>query len=384
MLNSLTEYELKGLESYHNLADGHAYHSLSESFSPIVEKISNIWNFTNNTPVIEAERKFKFNFSELIDSQALNSLTNFRISPTASNSIDIIAAFLKINFPRVLLIEPTFDNLAQLLRRRGCDLIPLHEDKLLSLESYEELTELLDEFDFDCVFLVNPNNPTGNVLNKDLFCNLLEYCESRSKFVTVDTTFRLFGKEVFDEYKYLQQFKVDFCVIEDTGKTWPTHDMKASMMCFSDGYRNQINEIYDEIYLCHSRFTMGLFCEIFEYTNKVSIKKAIHDPILARKKLVKNCMKTLPFEIQTNNTDSILPLEWLSYDKNLGVTNGLELADTLSKDNLMVLPGEYFYWNKRRSNDINVRISLSRPLKVLSNSLNLLSEIYSTQSLGYI
>lgn len=82
----------------------------------------------------------------------------FSIAPTASSSIDIVAAYMASEGVRVGLITPAFDNLNLMMRRRGVDVTPVPEAEFLDLD---RLRERVVRERVGCVFLVSPNIPTG-------------------------------------------------------------------------------------------------------------------------------------------------------------------------------------------------------------------------------
>ncbi len=181
MLRQLTDYELLGIKGHYNLSDGHAYHDINEIFPGFPAQLPEIWRDSELTKVNIAEQRFKNAFAKLINSETLKHSHCYKISPTSSNSIDLVAAYLAVEAPRVLLVEPTFDNLALLLRRRGCVLQSIDEARFRYSYNALDLVSLLDAFHFDTLFLVNPNNPTGTTIGPEHLTLIAEYCAQRKK-----------------------------------------------------------------------------------------------------------------------------------------------------------------------------------------------------------
>ncbi len=359
MLNQLTDYELVGLRGGHNLSDGHAYHDINESFPGFPLYLPDIWKDSESTKVNVAEQRFKTAFAKLIGSESLASNSNVKVSPTASNSIDLVAAYLAIKSPRIVLVSPTFDNLALLLRRRGCELQQIEDSYFKTTSNAPKLFTKLDSLTFDTLFLVNPNNPTGTVISKEYMSRIGEYCADRQITLVLDTTFRLYANELYDERMILERSGCDYFVIEDTGKTWPTHDMKASLISYSINHVSLFELIYDEVYLCHSRFTMLVFEKLFEQTFSQGIAKSIHDPVNARHSYLISRMNNSITAPITDRISACLPLEWFQI-KSENVTD-LDFVEYLATKDVHVLPGRFFYWEQNSAPPCTAfRVSLSR------------------------
>ncbi len=88
---------------------------------------------------------------------------------------------------RALLIAPTFSEYERALKSVGCE-IKYHT---LSEENNFNLTErILPELDgTDMIFLCNPNNPVGNMIDEALMDQILRECEKRDIFAVIDECF---------------------------------------------------------------------------------------------------------------------------------------------------------------------------------------------------
>lgn len=376
-MKHLTDFEIAGLEADLNLSDGHAYHSLEEIFPGVTRKLPEIWEVSENTRVSEAQRAYLAAFGQLIGSETLRTTIKNRIAPTSSNAIDIVSAFLSNHAPRVALVEPTFDNLALLLRRRGCRLQGLHEDTLITALNEDKLEKSIPPQAFDTLFLVNPNNPTGAVISEAQFTALAAYCAKHGKVLVLDATFRFYNKSRFDEYQILSNQGGQFIVIEDTGKTWPTHDMKASLMAYQTSNDHLLETVFDEIYLCHSRFALGLFTHLFNETNTCGIERIVHDPIAKRHAILDLAFEDLPFPFMIDRAKAEMPIEWIATDALGDAACSLQVDQLLRASGVHVLPGKHFYWNTPNRNINRIRISLAKPIEQVAKTVNVLSTTLS-------
>ncbi|MFI0233888.1 hypothetical protein [Streptomyces sp. NPDC017086] len=134
-MKTLTDYEQIGFLTEANLADGHAYQGLTAGQEVIVDRLGTAWRTSEAESVPESEHRYIGRYARLIGSPGLQAAPGHLILPTASNSIDLVAAYLTLTGKRVLLTCPTFDNLALILRRRGADPSPVSEREVRDGES---------------------------------------------------------------------------------------------------------------------------------------------------------------------------------------------------------------------------------------------------------
>jgi len=187
--DTLTDIEIRGLSASFSLADGHAYQDTGHHYQSIIDDLSSCWQRATQASVPEMEDNFKNSFATLIGSPTVASLSDFRICPTASNSIDIIGAFLAQSGLRTALIEPTFDNLALLLKRRGASVVSASDDGLMAAARAGSPADVLERLDVAALFLVNPNNPTGRTLEGAELEALLAYCNRTGTKLIMDNSF---------------------------------------------------------------------------------------------------------------------------------------------------------------------------------------------------
>src|SRR5713226_3163393 len=91
---SLTDFEIEGLQYSLNLADAHAYQELTAHFEGLARDLDSLWEQCLSLRIPDMEYRFRLAFAILAGSSAMKNLSFFKISPTASNSIDIVAAVL--------------------------------------------------------------------------------------------------------------------------------------------------------------------------------------------------------------------------------------------------------------------------------------------------
>lgn len=355
--NNLTELEVFGLSAKYNLADGHSYISAKEHFGSVLSELPELWGSAVEMPIPEMEVLFKNKFAEYFALDGLRRHSHFSVCPTASNSIDIVGAWARSKNYKVGLVEPTFDNLAQLLRRREVALEAIPEKVVVDPALLEELVR---DRRLDALFLVNPNNPTGVTLDAIAMSNVIDLCHRHDVILILDTSFRFCHQTNIDEYALLSDKGVSFIVLEDTGKQWPTLDTKASLLSYSEDLAADIRNIYEEIYLCCSNFSLRVIVAFIDETLKKGGLSYMHSIVMKNIEIARSELENSLVAIETVGPSSIMTVMWLNIEKT-GLSD-LELTDYLAKCDVAVLPGRYFYWNSHQVAGHNrIRIALMKP-----------------------
>lgn len=117
----------------------------------------------------------------------------------AGEIIDLSLKGLK----KVIILTPSFAEYEDSARKWGAEIV---EVKLTEEMDYDYEAILKELKLADGIILGNPNNPNGNVINRDKFMNILDYCEANCKKVIIDEAFIEFHREcslidLIKEYK---------------------------------------------------------------------------------------------------------------------------------------------------------------------------------------
>jgi aspartate/methionine/tyrosine aminotransferase len=244
IFKNLTGYEIDSLPQSYNLTDGHAFRRWSAAEEAIINRSAQLFKNNDRRRQVEIEREYVRDFSRLarqtFDEDALGYLMCF----TASMAFEIVANFLRMNRLSLALIEPCFDNLADIFQRHQIPLNPI-PDALLEAPR-DAFERALAAVDSDAICLVTPNNPTGMTLAEDNLRSLLDFCKVRRKLLILDCCFRAYlpRQLVHDQYRLVLDSGVDAVLVEDTGKTWPTSEIKAPFFAVSRA-RGLFDRLYD-------------------------------------------------------------------------------------------------------------------------------------------
>ncbi len=351
-MKNLTELEIDALEAAHNLADGHTYRSWHPSEQAVVDSAATLLRRADRSLQAEIEQEYLSTFFALSQQTFAPDVCEFFFCFTASSAIEAIANHCRIEDRSVALVEPCFDNLGDIMRRHGIDLQPLPEDLF---DSPGQLAEHLAATRPDAVFLVSPNNPTGRRLSRDGFAAAVAYCADYGATLILDACFRFYLEldEMYDQYGMLIESEIDWIVIEDTGKTWPTAEIKAPFFSVSKSLAPALGHIYSDFLLHVSPFALLLLKGFLEVSAADDLA-GVGGPILQnREELGQRIADTVLVDAGAGPTS----VAWLRIDAPLSAA---ELTQIAARGGVHILPGDRFHWNDPARGSEHVRVALAR------------------------
>ncbi|MBJ7935122.1 aminotransferase class I/II-fold pyridoxal phosphate-dependent enzyme [Bacillus thuringiensis] len=363
----MTRYEEIGLNQDYNLADGHAHQGQSETQKSIISELSTIFYESELTKQKVLEKEFQYEFYKLAGQHSAIDHPRTMLCYSASLSTDLIATYLQKKNMTVSLLQPCFDNLATILKRRNVELSPVSEDAFSSIN----LETTLDNITTDALFLTLPNNPTGFMLTQGELETVIKYCKKNNKLLIIDCTFRFYHPDSFwDQYKMLEDLGVSYFVVEDTGKTFPTQDLKCSILAASEDLYEDILELHNDILLNVSPFILNLLIKYMKDMSKEGFQSTLWDIINTNRKYLRKVLENsilVPY-----NSDTIISVEWLQIVND--DVNSLDLLEEMRNFGLGVLPGDHFYWNNPEIGERYIRIALARNPEMFKASCDVLAE----------
>lgn len=366
-MRNLTEEEVLVLPERHNLADAHAYRRFSPAEAKIIDASPDIFRRADRRRQAGIESEYLSEFFALARQSLRPADCDFFMCFTASLGLEVIANFLRLRRLKACLIEPCFDNLARILARHGV-LVGAFPDRVME-GSEAELSEHLRNITADAVFLVTPNNPTGAQLSERNLRTLVGFCKRSNKLLILDACFRFYLPEldVYDQYQILIDSAVDFFVLEDTGKTWPTLEIKAPFLVASRGIAKDVAEIYYDFLLHASPFALTLLTE-FMRTARRDGRATIRDVVARNRAILYEALAGTFLEPREATFASI---SWLRINNGL---SGVQLQRLLADAGVHILPGNQFYWSDPRQGDAFVRVALVRDLEMFTLASRTLGE----------
>jgi len=375
MFKNLTGYEIDCLPQSYNLTDGHAFRRWSAAEEAIIDQSAQLFKNNDRRQQIQIEREYIRDYSQLArqtcDEEALGYLMCF----TASMALEIVANYLRLNRLTLALIEPCFDNLADMFRRHEIPLRPV-SDTLLEAPG-DMFERALSGIDSNAICLVTPNNPTGMTLTEENLRRLVRFCNERGKLLILDNCFRAYLPRhmVYDQYRLVLEAGIDAVLIEDTGKTWPTSEIKAPFFAVSRarGLFDRIYDIYTDFLLHVSPVGIKLAHEFIRLSQQDELA-SIHEVVRVNRR---SLMDSLAGTFLTPCEHSYASVAWLRIDHPL---TAMELKQTLDEHGVFVLPGNHFFWHDRRQGEKYIRVALTRDGEMFREAAAVLGDVCRTVS----
>jgi aspartate/methionine/tyrosine aminotransferase len=367
---SLTTYELLGLHARQfNLTDAHPRYQPVASQKIILDNLTQHYQDAERTPYQELTEQFERAFYCLAkQSMPLTFERSAMLCYSASLCIQIVASYIRSKAFRVALIEPVFDNVSGILKAEEIDLVPLPEEYL----QRERIDDYLRAQQVQVVWVTLPNNPTGFTLSENAFRYLSAVCRQHGIMLVADLCFRFFSASMaWDQYAILEEAGVTYAVIEDTGKTWPTQDLKVGMLQASLDVYTALYRYYDNHILNVSPFILHILTRLIEDAQQRGLDTTVRKVILANRETVVEALKgTL---LQCQPVQSQVSVAWLKImDHAVAATSLLELC---RQRGIYALPGSNFFWHTPSLGDRFIRLSLVRDIEVMQDAMQRLRAV---------
>jgi aspartate/methionine/tyrosine aminotransferase len=178
---------------------------------------------------------------------------------------------------------------------------------------------------------------------------------------------------LYDQYGRVLEAGIDAVLVEDTGKTWPTSEIKAPFVAVSRarGLFDRIYDIYTDFLLHVSPVGIKLMHEFIRLSQQDDMASIHEVASVNRKALYDNLEGTFltPCERQ------FASVAWLRIEHSL---TGMELKQILDEHGVFVLPGNHFFWQDRRQGDKFIRVALTRDADMFREAATLLGNVCRT------
>jgi aspartate/methionine/tyrosine aminotransferase len=366
----ITQHEIEALKHEYNMSDAHTHQSQSPSQKEIVRRLPELWYEAEQSRYIDIEQKFIRTFFEFRKQPAALRNNTFLVAYSASISTAIVADYFAQKKMSIAVLEPCFDNLVDILKLSNNVLDPLPESVLF--ESEDVYTALQESVQADAIYITDPNNPTGKSLmmrGEHYWSELIRFCKDYNKLLMVDFCFSpmLYLNEEyipFDVYEMLEASGISYITLEDTGKSWPIQDMKASILKSSQDVYVDLFDISTVYLLQVSPFALRVLIEYlkdamltdFDYTRKLFLKNW------------ETARQYLQGSIATiQEPDTPAPVIWCRLPDGVDAE---EVKEFLEKNNnVHVVPGKYFFWAHPEENKHFFRLALARDAERFTQSM---------------
>lgn len=362
---SLTSYEVDALGGPFNLSDGHLRQLPSRRQSEIIASIPALFDEARRRSFEDIETEVHERFFSALGQHAAPVGTGRVLSCYASSvAIDIVARALRTRTGRVAMLHPTFDNIPDLLRGWGHELVPV------SQEQFDACSPEVFATGPGCVFVTTPNNPTGWVQTRDGLTWLAGECAIRGVILALDTSFRGFDPGAwFDSYQVLKDSGVDWIVIEDSGKLWPVQDFKAGFLAFSESDL-PLKDAFSDLILTVSPVILALIGLLAQDAAAGGFGQ-MHDTMAVNRAAVRAALAKVGLAGPPDQ-HSRVSVERIRLP---GGTTSAGAYERLRERGLHVLPCDPFHWNAPAEGSSFIRVALGRDPDMLRTAAGLLASV---------
>lgn len=259
------------------------------------------------------------------------SQNNIAVGNGASELINSLGKIINGN---VGIIYPTFNEYQRVFT--NCKIIPFYaNDFEYDINFIIENIKNNDNAKLDYLLLINPDNPSGNFINKNDILQLLDFCIKQNIKLIFDESFIDFADENYTllEQKFLNTYAENLIVIKSISKSYGVAGLRLGII--ASGNINLIEKIkfYNSIWNINS-FAEN-FLQIFEkysneYQKSCNLLKQQRQFLI--KLLKQNFSETTPkLKVFENSQANYLLCEIL------GENNATELAkNLLNNDNIFI------------------------------------------------
>lgn len=370
---NLTELEQAAESSRVNLADGHARQDLTVQQRDIVDRLPDLFAEAARTPVPELDLQLHTTFLNALGQSS--ALTTAHVLSCYSSSVatEIAGrALYRAGVRLVGVVHPTFDNIPDILAGVGLRLVPLSETALKNPETLPS--------GLDAVVVTSPNNPTGSVVDAAALGRLSQRCADQGTVLVLDSCFRGFDQRTwFDHYAILERTGVEWVIVEDTGKVFPTLDLKVGLLVFARKSRLPLLRIYSDLLLGVSPLITLMLTE-FSRDGANGGFARLHQMITEQRTLLRSAVADLNYEAWCDPGNRISV-------QRLRLADGVDAeiaADSLRRDGVHVLPCGPFHWARPVDGRGHLRVALGRRPEVLRAGVDVIAEHLSTWSRGLV
>ncbi|MFI5781174.1 pyridoxal phosphate-dependent aminotransferase [Nocardia sp. NPDC051570] len=366
---SNTTYERFSLDHSINLSDAHCRQPLIPSQLEIIDKLPELFHDAQSQSQFELEEAFLSAFLSLAGEPVLRDTRRYLLSYSASCAITMVASHCVRAGKRVALIEPAFDNIPSILRRENVDLVPLPEDEC-TIEGFPAAVARLEPA---VVWLVSPNNPTGWTLSESEFTTLVECCAAHQCTLVLDTSFRFYAPTLtsWSQYDILEESGISYIVLEDTGKTWSTSELKVGLTVCSEDLFHDMYRLHDDLLQSVSPFHLRVLTEFIEDSRKSGIEDTILPFVRRNRDILRSILSGDPFRFVTERQAPV-SVDWVDIQAEFECEDFVHAA---IREGVHVLPGTNFFWNQPDRGRSFIRIPLARDPEVVREGAKILRDV---------
>jgi aspartate/methionine/tyrosine aminotransferase len=342
-----------------NVAEGYPSWVLTPTQRRIVERLPELMLAAHSTPysVLEANahRALLWGLGQRNAPIGTGQILSYY---SAGVAIDVVGRCLAARTDAIGVIHPTLDCLPAMMRSRGPRVIPVSESRLRRRDPLAGLEPI------GGLYIANPNNPTGGVLDPDQLRSLARSCERRGVSLAIDSCFRVFDPRAqYDMYEVLDATGVDYVVIEDTGKLWPTGGVRLAFLAFPAHSKLGVPEASADLLFIAPPFA-ALVVEAFARDMAAGGMAVIHERIARNRAILGEALAG------TDAGELIAPDSRVSMAliRLAAPWSSTRLWGRLIRRGVNAVPGRPIWWARPREGEHYLRVALARDPEVLERA----------------
>ena len=342
-----------------NVAEGYPSWELTRSQHRIVDQLPQLMHAAYQRPysILEAnaQRALLWGLGQRTAPIGAGQILSYY---SAGVAIDVVGRCLAARTDAIGVIHPTLDCLPALMRSRGPRAVPVSEERLRRPDPLRGLPPI------GGLYIANPNNPTGHVLDPDQLRRLAESCERRGVALAIDSCFRVFDPRAqYDTYEVLDATGVDYVVIEDTGKLWPTGGVRLAFLAFPAHSKLGVPDASADLLFVAPPFAC-LLVEEFALDMAAGGMAVIHERIATNRAALASALEGC--EVATlAEPDSKVSMALVQLDRSWTSTR---LWGRLIRRGVNAVPGRPIWWAKPREGERYLRVALARRPEVVERA----------------
>ena len=168
---------------------------------------------------------------------AKNFAVNSEYICVGNGASELIRVLMTTLSGKVGVIYPTFEEYPNLIPKERIVAYNLAEMKSLYSYDEEDLIRFFEDKDIETLVLINPDNPSGNLINEEGISRLLKWCNERNIKLVLDESFLDFAKEAMLTGHITNKILEDnenLIVVKSISKSHGVPGIRLGIICTSD------------------------------------------------------------------------------------------------------------------------------------------------------
>jgi len=188
-----------------------------------------------------------------------------------NGAAELINSLMKTIDGKIGVVYPTFEEYPNRLNKNS--IVPYYPKNRNFSYNSEDLMEYYENFDIKALLLINPDNPSGNFVDRDEILRLAEWAEERDVRLIVDESFVDFadapGSQTLLSEVLLQKNK-NLAVVKSISKSFGLPGLRLGIIASAD--EELISFIKKDISIWNINSIAEFYLQIFEkYKNEYNV-----------------------------------------------------------------------------------------------------------------